>query len=192
MIIKLLNKNTFPQYYNNGKHKKNKAFFAIFILFLLSNLIFLIIWLRNASNTFPLFLAILLAFPTLLTFIYNFKRINTNKRFKRLVREAILDRGNQGIHKLKNIASEIGMNPNDILCVLLDLRGKGLISYQYNSETGEIILQNIIENLSSKNHIISITESEESKLTEDINYCLYCGYKMQGKGNYCKNCGSKI
>ncbi|GAH03806.1 unnamed protein product, partial [marine sediment metagenome] len=39
-----------------------------------------------------------------MTFIYNIKRINTNKRFKRLVREAILDRGNQGIHKLKNIA----------------------------------------------------------------------------------------
>jgi hypothetical protein len=149
-------------------------------------------WFRNASNTSSLFLAILLAFPTLLTFIYSTKRINTNKRFKRLVREAILDRGNQGIHKLNNIASEIGMNPNDILCVLLDLRGKGLISYQYNSETGEIILQNIIENLSSTNHIISISEFEESKLTEDINYCLYCGYKLQGKGNYCKNCSSKI
>ena len=84
------------------------------------------------------------------------------------------------------------MNPNDIICVLLDLRGKRLINYQYNSETGEIILQNIIENLSSKNHLISITEFEESKLTEDINYCLYCGYKLQGKGDYCKNCSSKI
>ncbi len=188
----MLNKNYFPQYYNNGKHKNNKAFFAIFILFLFSNLIFLVMWFRNASNTFPLFLALLLAFPTSLTFLYNIKRINTNKRFKKLVREAILDRGNQGIHKLKNIASEIGMNPNDILCVLLDLRGKGLISYQYNSETGEIILQNIIENLSSKNQIISLIKFEESKLTEDINYCLYCGYKLQGKGNHCKNCGSKL
>ncbi|MBA7512897.1 hypothetical protein ES705_04906 [subsurface metagenome] len=192
MIIKLLNKNYFPQYYNNGKHKNNKAFFAIFILFLFSNLIFLVMWFRNASNTFPLFLALLLAFPTSLTFLYNIKRINTNKRFKKLVREAILDRGNQGIHKLKNIASEIGMNPNDILCVLLDLRDKGLISYQYNSETGEIILQNIFENLSSKNQIISLTKFEKSKLTEDINYCLYCGYKLQGKDDYCKNCSSKI
>jgi len=192
VIIKLLNKNHFPQYYNNGKHKKNKAFFAIFILFLFSNLIFLTMWLRNVLNVFLLFLVILLAFPTSTTLIYNIKRINTNKRFKRLVREAILDRGNQGIHKLKNIASEIGMNPNDILCVLLDLRGKGLISYQYNSETGEIILQNIIENLSSKNQIISITKFKESKLTEDLNYCLYCGYKLQGKGDYCKNCSSKI
>jgi hypothetical protein len=116
----------------------------------------------------------------------------TNEKFQKSVRVAILDRGNQGTHKLEDIALEVGIKPKDVLKVLIDLRQKGAISYRFNSETGEIILGEKVAYVKSEEFVVPPKQLAEPLETAGKGYCVYCGHDLSTEGNFCENCGSKI
>ncbi|MHA1510073.1 MAG: zinc ribbon domain-containing protein [Promethearchaeota archaeon] len=116
----------------------------------------------------------------------------TNEKFQKSVRVAILDRSNQGTHKLEDIALEVGIKPKDVLKVLIDLRQKGAISYRFNSETGEIILGEKVAYVKSEEFVVPPKQLAEPLETAGKGYCVYCGHELSTEGNFCENCGSKI
>jgi hypothetical protein len=84
------------------------------------------------------------------------------------------------------------MRPKDILRVLIDLRNKGIVQYSFNSETGQIILGKGITYSPAAEYIAPAKKLESPLPSEGKNYCVYCGHKIEGKGNFCPNCGSKL
>jgi len=116
----------------------------------------------------------------------------TNEKFQKSVKVAILDRSNQGTHKLEDIALEVGIKPRDVLKVLIDLRQKGAISYRFNSETGEIILGEKVAYVKSEEFISPPKQLAEPLETKGKGYCVYCGHSLSTEGAFCENCGSKI
>jgi hypothetical protein len=113
-------------------------------------------------------------------------------QFQKAVRVAILDRGNQGAHKLEDIALEVGIKPKVVLRVLIDLRQKGVISYRFNSETGEIVLGENVVYVPVDNYVAPPKNLAEPLSTEGKSYCVYCGQQLREGSLFCENCGSKI
>jgi transcription initiation factor IIE alpha subunit len=113
-------------------------------------------------------------------------------KFQKSIKVAILDRGNQGTHKLEDIALEVGIKPKDVLQVLIDLRQKGIVSYRFNSDTGEIILGEKISYVKSEDYVVPPKKLEEPLETKGKGYCVYCGHLLPKEGNFCENCGSKV
>ncbi|MFX0027629.1 MAG: hypothetical protein ACFE8B_00345 [Candidatus Hermodarchaeota archaeon] len=130
--------------------------------------------------------------PAFFIFIGGFEQLYRNIKYKKLVKSALAQRNFEGTHKLEHIALEIGMRPKDILRVLIDLRTKGIVKYSFNSETGQIILgQGITYN--QANEYVAPQKKLDSPLTaEEKNFCVYCGHKIEAKGSFCPNCGSKL
>jgi hypothetical protein len=130
--------------------------------------------------------------PAFFIILGGFSQYYTNKKFQKAIRVAILDRGNKGTHKLEDIALEVGIKPNDVLKVLIDLRNKGVISYRFNSETGEIVLGEKVSYVKSEEYVAPPKKLEEPLETKGKSYCVYCGHQLPKEGNFCENCGSKI
>ncbi|MFW9864507.1 MAG: hypothetical protein ACFFEN_00280 [Candidatus Thorarchaeota archaeon] len=130
--------------------------------------------------------------PAFFIFIGGFQQLYRNAKYKQVVKNALAQRNFEGTHKLEHIALEIGMRPKDILRVLIDLRNKGIVQYSFNSETGEIILGKGITYSQAPEYIAPAKKLEAPLPSENKNYCVYCGHKIEAKGNFCPNCGSKL
>ena len=130
--------------------------------------------------------------PAFFIILGGFSQYNTNMKFQKSIKVALLDRGNQGTHKLEDIALEVGIKPKDVLQVLIDLRQKGIVSYRFNSDTGEIILGEKVAYVKSEDYVVPPKKLEEPLETKGKAYCVYCGYQLPKEGNFCENCGSKI
>jgi len=130
--------------------------------------------------------------PAFFIILGGFSQYYTNMKFQRSIKVAILDRGNQGTHKLEDIALEVGIKPKDVLQVLIDLRQKGIVSYRFNSDTGEIILGEKVSYVKSEEYVVPPKKLEEPLETKGKGYCVYCGHQLPKEGNFCENCGSKI
>ena len=130
--------------------------------------------------------------PAFFIMIGGFQQIYTNMQFKKAVRVALLDRDNQGTHKLEDIALEVGIKPKVVLRVLVDLRQKGVISYRFNSETGEIVLGENVVYAPVDNYVAPPKNLVAPLSTEGKHYCVYCGQDLREGAMFCENCGSKI
>ena len=130
--------------------------------------------------------------PAFFIILGGIQQYYTNNKFQKAVRTAILDRGNQGTHKLEDIALEVGIKPKDVLQVLIDLRQKGVVSYRFNSETGEIIIGEEVAYVKSDDYVVPPKKLAEPLETKGKSYCVYCGHHLSREGNFCENCGSKI
>jgi hypothetical protein len=130
--------------------------------------------------------------PTFFIFLGGFEQLYRNSKYKKLVKSALAQRNFEGTHKLEHIALEIGMRPKDILRVLQDLRTKGIAQYSFNSETGQIILGKTITYEPASEYVAPSKKLENPLPTEGKNFCVYCGHKLETKGNFCPNCGSNI
>lgn len=84
------------------------------------------------------------------------------------------------------------MRPRDILRVLLDLRNKGIVKYSFNAESGQIILGQQITYTPATEYVPPPKNLNSPLPTEGKSYCVYCGQKIEGKGNFCPNCGSNL
>ena len=130
--------------------------------------------------------------PAFFIILGGFSQYYTNIKFQKAIKVAILDRGNQGTHKLEDISLEVGIKPKDVLQVLIDLRQKGVVSYRFNSETGEIILGEKVTYVKSEDYVVPPKKLEDPLETKGKAYCVYCGHQLPKEGNFCENCGSKI
>ncbi|MFX1573486.1 MAG: zinc ribbon domain-containing protein [Promethearchaeota archaeon] len=130
--------------------------------------------------------------PAFFIFIGGFQQLWRNITYKKVVKNALAQRNFEGTHKLEHIALEIGMRPKDILRVLVDLRNKGIVQYSFNSDSGEIILGKGITYTQASGYVPPTKNLEAPIPTEDKNFCVYCGYKLEMKASFCPNCGSKL
>ncbi len=130
--------------------------------------------------------------PAFFIILGGFSQYYTNMKFQKSIKVALLDRGNQGTHKLEDIALEVGIKPKDVLQVLIDLRQKGVVSYRFNSDTGEIILGEKVTYVKSEAYVVPPKKLEKPLETKGKEYCVYCGHQLPKEGNFCENCGSKI
>jgi len=130
--------------------------------------------------------------PAFFIILGGFSQYYTNLKFQKSVKVAVLDRGNQGTHKLEDIALEVGIKPKDVLQVLIDLRNKGIMRYRFNSDTGEIIFGEKVSYKKSEEYVVPPKKLEEPLETKGKSYCVYCGHQLPKEGNFCENCGSKV
>ncbi len=130
--------------------------------------------------------------PAFFIFIGAFSQLYSNSRHKKMVMSALMDRNMQGTYKLESIGDEIGIDPKNILRVLMDLRNQGKVRYQFNSNTGEIILgENIV--YKPVNEYATIEKKEvPSTPPESKTYCVYCGQSLPEGAKFCEHCGSKV
>lgn len=180
------------RYYSKEKYEAAISVFSVGIVFLFVAIMSLVLRAINFDIIGLTAWGFWLFIPAFFIFIGGFQQIYTNMQFKKSIRVAILDRGNQGSHKLEDIALEVGIKPKDVLRVLVDLRQKGVISYRFNSDTGEIILGENVVYAPVDNYIAPPRNLAEPLSTEGKNYCVYCGQDLREGALFCENCGSKI
>jgi len=130
--------------------------------------------------------------PAFFIFIGGFQQLYRNMKYKQVVKNAIAQRNYEGTHKLEHIALEIGMKPKDILRVLIDLRNKGILKYSFDAESGKINLGQPINYSPANEYVAPIKKLDSPLPSEGKSYCVYCGHNVEGKGNFCPNCGSKL
>lgn len=178
------------RYYSKQKYEAAIGTFATGIVFLFVAILSLVLNAINYSFIGLEYWGIFMFIPAFFIFIGGFSQQYTNTKFKKAVKNAILDRG-QSSFNLEDLALEVGIKPKDVLRVLLDLRAKGEIKYRFNSDTGEVILgedvsYTPVENFQAPKKLDSALPSEGK------NYCVYCGNKIREGSQYCAFCGSKL
>ncbi len=180
------------RYYSKQKYEAAIGTFATAIVFLFVAILSLVL------RSFPTFDIIALSawgywffIPAFFIFIGGFQQIYTNNKFKNAVKNAILDRGGQGIFNLEDLALEVGIKPKDVLRVLVDLRARGEITYRFNSDTGEIILGEEVKYAPVEN-FVAPKNLDSALPSEGKTYCVYCGNKVREGSQYCAFCGSKL
>lgn len=180
------------RYYSKQKYEAAIGTFATGIVFLFVAIISLVL------RYFPDFDFIGLSYwgywlfiPAFFIFIGGFSQLYTNNKFKKAVKNAILDRGKQSTFNLEDLALEVGIKPKDVLRVLVDLRAIGAITYRFNSDTGEVILGEEIKYAPAEN-FVAPKKIDSALPSEGKSYCVYCGNKIREGSQYCAFCGSKL
>lgn len=179
------------RYYSKEKYKASIGTFVTGIVFLAVAILSLFLramdvnFIGLASWGYWLFI------PAFFIFIGGFQQLYTNKKYKKAVIQALMDRGNQGEYKLEHIALEVGIRPKDLLRVLADLRDKGKIIYRFNSETGKIELGQKIVYVQSEQYVAP-AKVDAPLPSGGRNFCVYCGHQLEGDVKFCPSCGSKL
>ncbi|GAB4324890.1 MAG: hypothetical protein Kow0069_30660 [Promethearchaeota archaeon] len=104
-----------------------------------------------------------------------------------------------GNYALESIALEVGVKPNDLLRILVDLRTAGKVAFRYDGETGQVVLGQALPPSPAPApqapvHLGPVPEraaAGESGARER-NFCVYCGYPVKPNQNFCESCGSRL
>ena len=180
------------RYYSKEKYEKSISAFVIGIIFIFVALISFLFMRLNINFIGLRYWGIWMIIPAFFLFIGGFHQVYINRKYKRSVKNAIYQRGSKGTHKLEHIAIEIGIEPKDLLRVLLDLRNKDIIKYKFNPDTGEVIFGENVSYLPSEKYIPSRKKQDYSFTSEDKSFCIYCGQKLDADAKFCPICGSKF
>ena len=180
------------RYYSKEKYEAPMETFGVGIAFIVVGVISLVLNALNLDFIGLSYWGIWLFIPAFFITIGGFTQINTNRKFQKAVRVALMDRDFQGNHKLEDIALEVGIKPKDVLRVLVDLRDKGFVKYKFNSNTGEIELGKGVEYKVSTDFIPPPKKIMAPITTHNQSYCVYCGQQLRESAQFCENCGSKI
>ncbi|MBY9003400.1 MAG: zinc-ribbon domain-containing protein [Candidatus Lokiarchaeota archaeon] len=180
------------RYYSKEKYEAPMETFGVGIVFIIVGVISLVLNTIHFDFIGLSYWGYWLFIPAFFIMIGGFTQINTNRKFQKAVRVALMDRDFQGNHKLEDIALEVGIKPKDVLRVLVDLRDKGFVKYKFNSNTGEIELGKGVEYKVSTDFIPPPKKIEAPLPAHDKNYCVYCGQQLSESAQFCENCGSKI
>jgi hypothetical protein len=180
------------RYYSKEKYEAAIGIFVtgfIFLFFAILSVIFLrfhINFIGFASWGYWLFI------PAFFIILGGFQQVYRNSKYKKAVLVALINRGNQGIYKLEHIALEVAIKPKDLLRVLADLREKGKIVYRFNPETGEIELGQKVVHVPSDQLQPPSKKLEAPIISEEKNFCIYCGHQIDKDTKFCPSCGSKL
>lgn len=180
------------RYYYKEKYEAAIGTFACALVFLFVAILSLVLLALNNSFLGLWSWGYWMFIPAFFIFIGGFQQLYRNIKYKQVVKNALAQRNFQGTYKLEHIALEIGMRPNDILRVLIDLRNKGLVQYSFNPETGQIILGKGVTYTPATEYIPPAKKLEAPIPTEGKSYCVYCGHHLEKQANFCPNCGSKL
>ncbi|MEX2728841.1 MAG: hypothetical protein Q6353_016410, partial [Candidatus Sigynarchaeum springense] len=116
---------------------------------------------------------------------------STDKRIRRDVLAAVQAR-KTGRFSLEEIAADAGVKRSHLLRVLMDLRAEALVSYKYDSQTGEIILGEGMQYQQAPG-FEPVKKGEQNALqtSEERKYCIFCGQMLDANQQvkFCPNCG---
>lgn len=118
---------------------------------------------------------------------------STDKRIRRDVLAVVQSR-KTGRFTIDEIAADAGVKRSHLLRVLMDLRAEGLISYKYDSQTGEIILGEGIQYQQAPG-FEPAKKGEQASIQVGIDhkYCIFCGQMLESQQvKFCPNCGSQL
>ena len=180
------------RYYSKEKYEAAIGIFVTGFIFLFVAILSLI-FLRFKINFIGLaYWGYWMFIPAFFIILGGFQQVYRNSKYKKAVLVALMNRGNQGTHKLEHIALELAIKPNNLLRVLADLREKGKIVYRFNPETGEIELGQKVVHVPSDQPEIPAKKLEAPIISEGKNFCIYCGHQIDKDTKYCPSCGSKL
>ncbi len=179
------------RYFSKKKYEAAKGSFVVGLIFLFVGILSLIFRALNIHFMGLLGWGFWLFIPAFFILLGAFQQLNTNKKYKKAVNRALMDRGNQGTFKLEDIALEVGIRPKDLLRVLADLRENGKIIFRFNSDTGEIELGQKIVYIQAEQFTPPGTVDEPIP-SDGKNFCVYCGHQLESDAKFCPSCGSKL
>ncbi|TFG08545.1 MAG: zinc-ribbon domain-containing protein [Promethearchaeota archaeon] len=130
--------------------------------------------------------------PAFFIILGSIHQLYVNKKYQKVLLNSLSQRDYSGTHKIEDIAAEIGLKPNDVIRILLDLRNKGKVKYRFNSESGELILGESIPYVPSSEYAPSGKKIAETPHSRDKNFCPYCGQELKPHATYCPHCGSQL
>ncbi|MBN2151376.1 MAG: hypothetical protein JW839_08025 [Candidatus Lokiarchaeota archaeon] len=119
---------------------------------------------------------------------------STDKRVRRDVL-AVVQARKAGRFLLDEIAADAGVKRSHLLRVLMDLRGEGLVSYKYDSQTGEIILGEEVQYQQAPGFEPARKgEAPVPQAGSERKYCIFCGQMLDANPQvkFCPNCGSQL
>lgn len=180
------------RYFEKEKYEPAIGTFATAIVFTFVGVISLILGALRIDFIGLSMWGFWLFIPAFFIFIGGFSQLHTNSRYKKLILSAMMDRGMKGTYKLETIADEIGIEPKNILRVLVDLRNEGKIRYRFNSVTGELILGEEIAYKPVEQYTPPPKKEISSISSEQKTYCVYCGQPLAQGAKFCEHCGSSV
>jgi hypothetical protein len=183
----------FNRYYAKGKYEAALGGLVLGIIFLgVAVLSSLMITFDFHDNFVSLeYWGYWMFIPGFIILLAAFGQINTNRSYQRAVKNAILERGKTGSHKLEDLSLEVGIKPSDVLKVLVDLRNKGLIRYRFNPSSGEILLGETLS-YSPSQEFTPPPRTIKEPLPKGKAFCQYCGHSIDIGALFCESCGSKL
>lgn len=117
---------------------------------------------------------------------------STDKRVRRDVL-AVVQTRKTGRFSVDEIAADAGVKRSHLLRVLMDLRGEGLVSYKYDSQTGEIILGEGVQYQQAPGfEPAKKGEQPVPQAASERKYCIFCGQMLDASPRFCPNCGSQL
>ncbi len=119
---------------------------------------------------------------------------STDKHVRRDVL-AVVQTRKTGRFSLDEIAADAGVKRSHLLRVLMDLRGEGLVSYKYDSQTGEIILGEGVQYQQAPGfEPVKKGELSAPQAPSERKYCIFCGQMLDANPQvkFCPNCGSQL
>jgi len=130
--------------------------------------------------------------PAFFIFIGAISHLYSDRRMRDSVFYAVQNRS--GRIRIETFAAEVGIKPQDLLRILVDLRVSKGIQYKYDGATGEIIFGEDIQYKQAPEFEEPIPKKQVEVIfpSGDVNYCPYCGHKASASMQFCENCGSKL
>ncbi len=130
--------------------------------------------------------------PAFFIFIGAFSSVYWDRRMKNSLYAATVNR--TGRVNVTSLAQEVGIKPNSLLRVLVDLRTQRGIQYSYDTDTGDIVFGEDIKYNQSTEFTAPMSKKQAEVVFQapEASYCHYCGHKPPAGSQFCENCGSKL
>ena len=130
--------------------------------------------------------------PAFFSFIGGFSSIYWDRRMRNSVYAATVNR--QGNVNVNSLSQELGIKPNQMLRILVDLRVRRGIKYSYDTSTGELVFGEGIKYDQAAEFTAPMSKKQAAVVfpTAEASYCPYCGHKPPAGSQFCENCGSKL
>lgn len=97
----------------------------------------------------------------------------------------------------KDLLKDIGLSIHDLLSILLELKQDREINFKYDIDTGELLLNEIIQYKPNKKFIkpVKVPRNKKKlfifkKKALQLDYCIYCGQMKSINAKFCEFCGS--
>jgi hypothetical protein len=130
--------------------------------------------------------------PAFFIFVGAIDHLARDRRMKNAVFASVQNR--TGAIKLENLAMELGINPQDVLRILVALRVSHGLQYRYDGATGDIVFGEEVQYKKDADFVAPVSKKQAEAIysSGDISYCPYCGQKALPNAQFCENCGSKL
>ena len=183
---------SYDRYYYKKKYTGDYSAFGTAAVFTLVGILSLVFRRLNIEFIGLAWWGYWLFIPAFFIFIGAVGHLYTDRRMRDSVFYASQNRS--GRIRIEAFATEVGIKPQDVLRILVDLRASRGIQYKYDGATGEIIFGEDVKYEKAPEFVEPMPKKQADVIfpSGDVNYCPYCGNKTTAGMQFCENCGSKL